>query len=69
MVINRILKLFKLFKQECHKALSCDNFFFKLCINDLHTSSNNFKMIMYADATTLYCNIENRDDCEDTINN
>ena len=32
-------------------------------------SSNNFKMIMYADDTTLYCNIENRDDCEDTINN
>ena len=25
-------------------------------------------MIMYADDTTLYCNIENRKHCEDTIN-
>ena len=32
---------------------------FLLYINDLPTSSNNFKMIMYADDTTLYYNIEN----------
>ena len=41
---------------------------FLLYINDLPTSSNNFKMIMYADVTTLYCNIENHENCEDTIN-
>ena len=41
---------------------------FLLYINDLPRSSNNFKMIMYADDTTLYCNIENREHCEDTIN-
>ena len=41
---------------------------FLLYINDLPTSSNTFKMIMYADDTTLYCNIENREDCEDIIN-
>ena len=39
-----------------------------LYINDLPTSSNTFKLIMNADDTTLYCNIENREDCEDTIN-
>ena len=32
------------------------------------TTSNNFKMIMYADDTTLYCNIENRKHRKDTIN-
>ena len=42
---------------------------FLLYINDLHTSINNFKMIMYADDTILYCNIENRENCEDTITN
>ena len=41
---------------------------FLLYINDLPTSSNNFKMIMYADDTTLYCNNKNREDCEDIIN-
>ena len=40
---------------------------FLLYINELPTSSYNFKMIMYADDTTLYCNIENHY-CEDTIN-
>ena len=41
---------------------------FLLFINDLPTSSINFKMIMYADDTIVYYNIENREDCEDTIN-
>ena len=42
---------------------------FLLYINYLPTSSNNFKMIMYADDdTTLYCKIENREHCEETIN-
>ena len=36
-------------------------------LNDLPISSNNFKMIMYAADTTLYCNIENREHCADTI--
>ena len=40
---------------------------FLLYINDLPASSNNFKMIIYADDTTLYCNIENRENCKDTI--
>ena len=44
-------------------------FLFVLYINDLPTSSNNFKMIMYADDITLYCTLGNREDCEDTINN
>ena len=41
---------------------------FLLYTNDLPTSSNTFKMIMYADDTTLYCNIEKCEHCEDTIN-
>ena len=41
---------------------------FLIYINDLPLVSNVFKMLMYADHTTLYCNIyENVD--EDTINN
>ena len=42
---------------------------FLLYISYLPTSSNNLKMIMYADDATLDCNIENREDCENTINN
>ena len=42
---------------------------FLLYINDLPTFINNIKMIMYADDTTLYCNIESRKNCEDTIIN
>ena len=41
---------------------------FVLYINDISTSSNTFKMIMDAEDTTLYCNIENREYCENTIN-
>ena len=37
-------------------------------INDLPLVSNVFKMLMYADDTTLYCNIDQNVD-EDTINN
>ena len=37
-------------------------------INDLPLLSNVFKMLMYADETTLYCNIDQNVD-EDTINN
>ena len=37
-------------------------------INDLALGSNLFKMLMYADDTTLYCNIDQNVD-EDTINN
>ena len=40
---------------------------FLLYINDFPTSSNNFMMIMYVDDTTLYCNFENRENCEDTL--
>ena len=43
-------------------------FLLNMYINYLPTSSNNFKMIMHADDTTLYCNIKNREHCEDTIN-
>ena len=66
MVTNLILKLFK---QKCHKDLSWAHCYFLLYINALPTSSNYFKMIRYTDDTTLYCNIKNREDCEDTINN
>ena len=41
---------------------------FVLYINYLSTSSNNCKMIMYVDDTTLYCIIENREECKDIIN-
>ena len=37
-------------------------------INDLPLGSNVFNMLMYADDTTLYCNIDQNVD-EDTINN
>ena len=32
-------------------------FLFTICINDLPSCSKIFEMIMYADDTTLYCNI------------
>ena len=41
---------------------------FLIYINDLPLVSNVFKMLMYADDTTLYCNIDQNVD-EDTINN
>ena len=41
---------------------------FLIYINDLHLVSNLFKMFMYADNTTVYCNINQNFD-EDTINN
>ena len=41
---------------------------FLIYINNLPLVSNVFKMLMYADDTTLYCNIDQNVD-EDTINN
>ena len=41
---------------------------FLIYINDLPLVSNILKMLMYADDTTLYCNIDQNVD-EDTINN
>ena len=41
---------------------------FLIYINNLSLVSNVFKMLMYADDTTLYCNIDQHVD-EDTINN
>ena len=39
---------------------------FLVYINDFPTSNTNFKMIMYVDDTSKYCNIENHENCEDT---
>ena len=41
---------------------------FLIYINDLPLVSNIFKMLMYTNDTTLYCNIDQNVD-EDTINN
>ena len=44
-----------------------DRCYFLIYINDLPSVSNYFKMIMYADDTTLYCNI-NKTTSEGIIN-
>ena len=43
-------------------------FLFSIYINDLPVSTNLFKMIMYADDTTLFCDINNIQNLEITLN-
>ena len=43
-------------------------FLFSIYINDLPVSTNLFKMIMYADDTTLFCDINNIQNPEITLN-
>ena len=43
-------------------------FLFSIYINDLPTSTTLFNMIMYADDTTLYCNIKDVPNYENVLN-
>ena len=43
-------------------------FLFSIYINDLPTSTTLFNMIMYADDTTLYCDIKNVPNYENVLN-
>ena len=38
--------------------------FFNICINDIVKASAIFNYIMYADDTTLYCNLQDFVDCD-----
>ena len=45
-----------------------DHFLFSIYINDLPVSTNIFKIIMYVDDTTLFCDINNIQNLEITLN-
>ena len=51
-----------------HKVLCWGLFFFSVYINDLPSCTNTFNMIMYADDTTLFCDINGNPADEHVLN-